>query len=776
MIYIPRVFVKSAIPAVIAGIAILAAGCGGGGGSSTPAAATTLSGTAAAGAAIIGQVTVKGSAGNTKSALIEANGNYNVDVSNLTAPYILRAEGTVGGRSYTLHSYAAEADVGATVNITPFTDLIVANAAGQIASAFFDAGNFTNLTSEEIDVQEAALQDKLAGVFTSLGLDSAIDLLNTSFSADHSGLDAALDMISVEVDAVTNIATITNLIDNTTVEDDVADATDNSVTLAVSSNLSTVQTDYEAMSDKAASLTALFAAGLPTTTQLDPLFAADFLSGDAGKDQFLTDISTNPALVGITFGNVSYEAYDETAGTSTILFNVTFNGVTDAEPSRWFMEKSTGGVWQFRGDQNIADVWFNFICDNNTQNSTQTTQTCGVNVGVEDNDFSNTPGLSGTAIASARMTLQRDGVAVSGAVIYLGTPSSGTAGELFIYDSDYNDDFMAFGTTAWDNIDSALFQAGDVMQIELFTAPLDISNATSPQVTGTAVQTVSRYVIAAPVSDAASASYPAASAATLTALDAFATGNLDVSWTVPASQVFDGVWLGATQGATYLNVEHWRPGSTTTATTISLDTSSMDTTATDFRKELRVYSRNASGQSFLSTYVRNGVTVSDTGGTTTSLTCNTESGWNDAADSGAGAPISPHTFADFETVLADCGTALTFTAADLEGLTFTDTGESTTFNAGGTGVFTDSSGSLNFTWTVETATAGHSYMVVTGSVGGLTFRETRAIIGLSTTTPATGTVYTFRAYSEQTNYSAEDPMVRETGTDGEIWGGTMTQQ
>ena len=97
------VFVKKALPAAILGLSILAAGCGGGGGSSTPVAPPDmLSGTAAAGAAIIGQVTVKGSAGNTTSTLIEANGNYNVDVSGLTAPYILRAEGTVGGKAYTL--------------------------------------------------------------------------------------------------------------------------------------------------------------------------------------------------------------------------------------------------------------------------------------------------------------------------------------------------------------------------------------------------------------------------------------------------------------------------------------------------------------------------------------------------------------------------------------------------------------------------------------------------------------------------------------------------
>lgn len=88
---------------------------------------TNLSGTAAAGASIIGQVTVKGSLGMTKSTQIETNGNYAVDVTGLTAPYRLRAAGTVDGRNYKLHSYAEAADLGGNVNITPFTDLIEAS-------------------------------------------------------------------------------------------------------------------------------------------------------------------------------------------------------------------------------------------------------------------------------------------------------------------------------------------------------------------------------------------------------------------------------------------------------------------------------------------------------------------------------------------------------------------------------------------------------------------------------------------------------------------------
>ena len=117
-----KVLFTCGITAVVLGISA----CGS---SSNAPAAKTLSGTAAAGAAIIGTVTVKGSLGNTKSELIEADGTYNVDVTGLTAPYRLRAQGTVGGRTYKLHSYAQEADIGGNVNITPFTDLIIANAA-----------------------------------------------------------------------------------------------------------------------------------------------------------------------------------------------------------------------------------------------------------------------------------------------------------------------------------------------------------------------------------------------------------------------------------------------------------------------------------------------------------------------------------------------------------------------------------------------------------------------------------------------------------------------
>ena len=151
-----------------------------------------------------------------------------------------------------------------------------------------------------------------------------------------------------------------------------------------------------------------------------------------------------------------------------------------------------------------------------------------------------------------------------------------------------------------------------------------------------------------------------------------------------------------------------------------------------------------------------------------------------------GAPITPNSFADFETVLADCGTAAPFAATDIAGAIFIDTGETTTFNntaaAGtaadpGTGVYDDGAGFvLDFQWYVEAATCSgctHSYVVLYSDSAldadlpaGVWFRETSAVIGITGTPGQAGAVYSFQKYSEQSNYSDTD---RATASDGEIW-------
>ena len=166
------------------------------------------------------------------------------------------------------------------------------------------------------------------------------------------------------------------------------------------------------------------------------------------------------------------------------------------------------------------------------------------------------------------------------------------------------------------------------------------------------------------------------------------------------------------------------------------------------------------------------------------LTCFYGSGFEESASGGLGLPIVPNSFADYETVLADCAltrTLQTFTRADIAGNTFTDVGagETTVFNNTGaaatqadpeTGSFNDGSGIIAFQWYLEPASCSgcfYTYLVLytdstieTSLPAGFQLRETQAVIDI------TGTSYTNVYYSEQSN--AGD-MVRDSNADGEIW-------
>jgi hypothetical protein len=86
-------------------------GCGGGGGGAAviPVATTSVSGVAATGAPLVGTVYLKDSATPAieLSTIIAADGSFTFDVTNLKAPFLLKAVGTAGGRNYTLYSFAS---------------------------------------------------------------------------------------------------------------------------------------------------------------------------------------------------------------------------------------------------------------------------------------------------------------------------------------------------------------------------------------------------------------------------------------------------------------------------------------------------------------------------------------------------------------------------------------------------------------------------------------------------------------------------------------------
>ena len=773
-------------PLVLA-LSISLAACGGGGSGddddSAPAA-RTLSGTAAAGAALIGTVTVKGALGNTRSALIEADGSYEVDVTGLTAPYRLRASGTVGGKTYKLHSYAEEADVGGNVNITPFTDLIIANAAQQLAESFFDSNTATSLDPAEVDAQEAALQAKLQDVFDAIGVGTAIDLLNTSFSADHTGLDAALDVIRVEVDTATNIATITNLVDNTTLADNVLDTEDNTDTLDVvdAGGLTEAVGDIQAIANLFDDFASQFAVGLPSAADIQDLLAADFLQHDQSKGLFITDITTDPTIIGLGFTGVSVVDLDSGLGEATVKFNASFDGEVDPETETWYVAKDTNGAWQLRGNQAVIDInSLGFHC-NDFDGTDNSPGGCGINVSFWDEDFTNTGGLP---IASGTMRIFDPSDLVTPKVtVYLGTPDFVAPGELQIYNVPegggngfYTGDWRAFGTGV-NEIDPAVFAVGDVIEYRVYTQDLDVSDPANPAVaTGMEVATYTTDIVLFEPSTVGL--YPTATSATLTAMDNFTPGdNLAIAWTLTAGTVSDEVLVQVSDSSGN-EVEIWDEsfsGSTTSITVASSEFGSLDPSADSYDLLVRIYAMDeVTGQAHSTDYR---ATISSGG--TPALTCGYESGWDDLADGGMGAPISPNSFMDFETVVSDCGEALTVTAANVVG-TYTDGDETFTFDdpAGAaatlldpaTGVYTDGVETIVFQWWVDTLP---TYIVIQSNdtvdpnlPAEVWFRETSALRAIE------GSTYRFVKYSEQSNYSDTD---RFTGSDGEIWYQDLVKQ
>jgi mono/diheme cytochrome c family protein len=164
----------------IATLAALSA-CGGGGGGSigSPTSGTSVSGVAATGLAIAnGQVGFKCASGSTAGATTLADGSYSVDIDKVTLPCVARVDyKDANGVLQKLHSVVLAAG---TVNITPVTDMVVANlsSSGVAADAFdkLSATEVESYTQERIrtasQTVKTALQAK--GVDTSHLPDDAI--------------------------------------------------------------------------------------------------------------------------------------------------------------------------------------------------------------------------------------------------------------------------------------------------------------------------------------------------------------------------------------------------------------------------------------------------------------------------------------------------------------------------------------------------------------------------------------------------------------------------
>lgn len=347
------------------GLALAVSACGGGGGGgggSNPGTSRVLiSGTAAAGAPVVGYVSVRDSSANPQpirtGVPIDANGSFTIDVTGLTAPYAFLASGTVGGRSVTLYSAATSADENGTINITPFTDLMIRNIAASAVDSYIDGGGFTGLTVAELDAARVTLTQQLAPALLAMGLSDSIDLLRATFNADSTGLDRFMDVVRVSTTPTT--ATITNIMDaaNTLIIDT---TTGNTSGTLGTGGLASSGTDFDLIVQTLNAFADQFATSLPNIAAVRPVFADTFLDGGTGREAFLTDLTTNPGIVGLQVTAIVVDELDTGAGTALVHFVPVFPGnlTLPDKPggvAMWYMVK-VGGEWKINGDQRIAGV------------------------------------------------------------------------------------------------------------------------------------------------------------------------------------------------------------------------------------------------------------------------------------------------------------------------------------------------------------------------------------------------------------------------------------
>jgi hypothetical protein len=160
-------------------LAAFVAGCGGGDDdTATPAA--MLSGVAAVGDPVVGgAIAVKCAGGAALTTTTSATGGWQVSISGQTLPCAVQVSGgTVGGTANTTPYHSIAVSFG-NINVTPLTDLVVAQLLATAPQTWFGAPVFSA-------VNAAAVSTALSSVVNGLGIATTVGTVNpltTGFTA-----------------------------------------------------------------------------------------------------------------------------------------------------------------------------------------------------------------------------------------------------------------------------------------------------------------------------------------------------------------------------------------------------------------------------------------------------------------------------------------------------------------------------------------------------------------------------------------------------------------
>jgi hypothetical protein len=389
-------FVKgfSLLGVLTVGLIITSCG-GGGGGGATPPASPTVSGIAAAGAPIVGFAYLKDSATPAVTrgpVTIANNGSFSFDVAGLVPPFILKVEGSVGGQSVKLISVAKGAG---TANVNPITNIAVAAVTQENdPSVVYDTPSTysADMTQANLDSAIGQIQTMLQALLTAYN--ATTDPLTGNYSADHTGLDAVLDVVTVSLDTSTGGVTLDSKVTGSVIGTaDIGGTGLTNVAPVLVADVPAPQTvtDLQAIGSTLANFfTMVNSKGMNlATSDVEPYYAAAF-----GMNDGLNRTDTITLYVGqlsevastMTFSGVTGLALVSVdAGVYTVSGKMKFSdGSLIALEDFAALFVNEGGSWKIKGNGHISQSWVFPRAVRNTDSNGGVTITTGIGVEIQD--------------------------------------------------------------------------------------------------------------------------------------------------------------------------------------------------------------------------------------------------------------------------------------------------------------------------------------------------------------------------------------------------------
>ena len=200
--------------------------CSGGGSSSSTQATSSVTGVAATGAPLAGALIVlTDKNGSTTSTTAKDDGSYSLDVTGLTAPFVIVATGAVGDAQTTQASIVSDAPAAgssSTANINPLTNAIATLlSSGSDPSAL--SSNLGSVTASSINNASALLNTALGGLASASGAKANFNPITDTATANGTGFDRLLDNLTFSVQPGTGAILFAK--DGATIDDMAASST-----------------------------------------------------------------------------------------------------------------------------------------------------------------------------------------------------------------------------------------------------------------------------------------------------------------------------------------------------------------------------------------------------------------------------------------------------------------------------------------------------------------------------------------------------------------------